>query len=526
MTSPAGGRPSRLLTRIRPGEARAGDQVFFDSRGAILICGPAALAIAAGRQLAKTLRVVVCATGDLVPGSLRANPMVISGRVASVEGCLGRFTVKAQARGGKLADLGPFSGNPDGLFDLVLDLNTPPLVGLEIPPLGYAAPGSEANAIAAAIAHFSTLTGSFGKPRQFHYDPSKCTHAAQGFAGCDLCLAVCPAAAISAGGDGIAVDAGLCQGCATCMLACPTGALSPAGTPPSASLAALLQERERAGRFPDRLLIHELADELPENHAGTDHVLAFPVPAIASAGMEIWLAALAQGVRQVLIRAPAGLPASTRSEMARQVEQAHALLAAIGEAPERIAMSDATASLPVTRSAAASFQALPMPAGEGKRATLLAALARLQSGSLPAGTGKAAALPAGAPFGTVRVDRSSCTLCPACVNVCPTGALSSPGPSLELVEGKCVQCRICEHACPEKAIALETRFLLDSAARDAPQKLQEDARHLCPGCAAPFIAKSLLERTTQTLAAKGMGVDGLARLQYCPDCRSNLRALP
>ena len=33
------------------------------------------------------------------------------------------------------------------------------------------------------------------------------------------------------------------------------------------------------------------------------------------------------------------------------------------------------------------------------------------------------ALPAGAPFGTIELDREACTLCLACVGSCPTSAL-------------------------------------------------------------------------------------------------------
>lgn len=228
--NPKGGRaPAGQLTRVGYGDAGGSpcddDGVVFESRGAVLVSGPAALAVPAGEQLAKTLRVLVCATGAVPRSSLRSNPITISGRIASISGYLGRFTVKAYARDNALADVGPFSPNADGFFDLVLDLNAPPLLTLATKPHGYFAPGAAPEAIAAAIAALAELTGSFRQPRYISYDAARCAHGARGVPGCARCLAACPSAAIASDGERIVIDPHLCQGCAACLLACPTGAL-------------------------------------------------------------------------------------------------------------------------------------------------------------------------------------------------------------------------------------------------------------------------------------------------------------
>ncbi|MDX1401568.1 MAG: 4Fe-4S dicluster domain-containing protein, partial [Kiloniellales bacterium] len=68
----------------------------------------------------------------------------------------------------------------------------------------------------------------------------------------------------------------------------------------------------------------------------------------------------------------------------------------------------------------------------------------------------------GAPFGTVTVDTSGCTLCLACVSACPTSALGdNPDlPQLSFQEDACIQCGLCKNTCPENVIRLVPRFNL------------------------------------------------------------------
>jgi ferredoxin len=220
------------LARIQPGNPTAAAErddsegAVFESRGAVLVTGPAALAVPAGAQLAKTLRVLVCATGTIPGSSLKGNPAVMIGRIAGLGGYLGRFTAKAFARDKALADLGPFSPNPDGFFDLVLDLNAPPLLNPAAGPPGYFAPGAEPAAIGAAITALAELTGRFRLPRYIDYDAALCAHGAQGIPGCARCLTVCQSAAIASAGERVVLDPQRCRGCAACALACPTGALT------------------------------------------------------------------------------------------------------------------------------------------------------------------------------------------------------------------------------------------------------------------------------------------------------------
>ena len=133
------------------------------------------------------------------------------------------------------------------------------------------------------------------------------------------------------------------------------------------------------------------------------------------------------------------------------------------------------------------------------------------------------ALPAGAPFGEVKVNAAACTLCMSCVSACPTHALQDGRglPQLHFREWNCVQCGLCERTCPESAIALAARFLYDEEAREKPRVLHEEQPVCCVACGKPFATRSMLETLSRKLEGHWMFQDEASRrrLQMCEDCR-------
>jgi ferredoxin len=132
------------------------------------------------------------------------------------------------------------------------------------------------------------------------------------------------------------------------------------------------------------------------------------------------------------------------------------------------------------------------------------------------------ALPAGAPFGTITVNRDACTLCLACVGACPEGALldNAEAPQLRLIETKCVQCGICAATCPEHAIALVPQLDLTPAAR-APRVLNEATIFACIKCGKALGTEKMIGAMLSRLASHSMfaGPGALDRLKMCADCR-------
>ncbi len=136
---------------------------------------------------------------------------------------------------------------------------------------------------------------------------------------------------------------------------------------------------------------------------------------------------------------------------------------------------------------------------------------------------KTAALPAGAPFGQIKVDATACTLCMSCVAVCPTSALREGQglPQLNFVERSCIQCGTCQKACPEDAISLDTRFLYDDKARGTQRLLHEEQPACCISCGKPFATRSMLKVMAKKLEDHWMFQSDAdrRRLEMCDDCR-------
>jgi ferredoxin len=132
------------------------------------------------------------------------------------------------------------------------------------------------------------------------------------------------------------------------------------------------------------------------------------------------------------------------------------------------------------------------------------------------------ALPAGAPFGAITVNKETCTLCKACVGACPEGALldSPEAPTLRFIERNCVQCGLCASTCPEDAIRLVPQLLLGPKAKE-PAVLNEAEPFHCTRCAKPFGTKQMVDNMMVKLGGHSMfaGAGALRRLMMCADCR-------
>ena len=132
------------------------------------------------------------------------------------------------------------------------------------------------------------------------------------------------------------------------------------------------------------------------------------------------------------------------------------------------------------------------------------------------------ALPAGAPFGTIVINRDTCTMCLACVGACPEAAIldNIEAPQVRFIESKCVQCGICASTCPEHAITLQPRLSLLPEAK-APRLLNEAKLFACIKCGKPVGTEKMIETMLGKLSGHSMfaGPGALDRLKMCADCR-------
>lgn len=443
----------------------------------------------------------------------------LRGRVSGLQGWLGQF--KAEFVDVLDDDLQRATGNRAARFDLVIDLAQQPLLTRSVLPFGYFAPQSTDH-LWQALAQCRQWVGHFSKPKFFDYEPGLCAHSSFGQSGCARCLDVCGAQAIRSTGEQVEIDPHLCQGCASCTLACPTGALSFVAPNRPTLLTRLTQLLASASHTNPVLLVH--CSSTQPGKVSADVRLS--VESLVAFGEELWFAALAMGVRQLLLWVDEDMPEETRQLLHRRVEMAATMVSASGYAPDALRVIDgrsdlapSPASIPAHRvgTLGADVGSLPL---RSKRALLTRALAQIEA---PAGF-EPVRLLGGAPFGTIEVDRERCTLCSACARICPVAAIryddgvDSGSARLAFAEELCVQCGACERGCPERAIELKAR-LAPASVRGTWRIVATETLSSCLDCGRGFMPQKLLEaniRRSQSSAAPQMMIEQMRR---CPDCR-------
>ncbi len=523
--------------------------VSYQSQGRLLLVGPedrirrAASLLPAG---VKPTLLVTEAVHDAEAADLEAifdataSLAALTLREPGLTGYLGQFQLTGLNGQGERVNLAglcfPQQGFPqqaaavseqprEPRFDLVADLGRAPLFALERPPVGYLHLADD-QGLAERLAELCALTGIFDKPRYFRLDPEACAFTARGVPGCSRCLDVCPTDALKPINGRIQIDPHLCQGFGSCASACPTGAIAyhqpDANTSGDYLLRLLKHYREAGGEVPRLLLAGENEREWVEAELAALPANWLPVwvEESASLGIESWFAALAYGASAVRIALVDDAPASVRALVERELASAAVLLAGAGLAANRIALfnPDAEQDKPISVEPAVAL--LDKPLKGDKRENLFAAFDALWQAN--EGSREPLAVPHGAPYGSVELKESDCTLCMGCVAVCPSRALYAVGhtPGLNFIEQDCIQCGMCEKACPEQAIVLTPRLQPVPEARRAVQSLKAEEAACCIRCGKPFAPASMIRRIQQKLAGHSHFQNEAAqRLLMCEDCR-------
>ena len=435
-------------------------------------------------------------------------------------------------------------------FDLVLDLRAHSAFNRHALPQGYFRDASAAN-----LLRLRELVGEFEKPKFFAYKQKLCAHSRNEKVGCNACVDICSAEAVSSdkSRQQIKVNPNLCVGCGACTTVCPTGALTYAYPPASAQgqqLKTLLSTYQKAGGKDAVILLHsqeagqalvnELgrAAQLKVAHGVPAHVIPVSLWHTASLGLDVWLTALAYGAAQVLVLHTAEEAPQYAEGLQAQMQQAQALLEGLGYAqpgqmPVQLlhatqAMDLDTELQRLTTGKQRLSSSVPLATfavTAEKRSTLGLVVDHLLDHAPVLKTAtppQALALPSdGALFGTVEVNKDSCTLCMSCVSACPAQALqdNQQSPQLRFVEKNCVQCGLCVSTCPEKALNLVPRMLLTPQRKEV-RVLNETQPYGCVRCGKPFGTLKGIEAMIGKLAGHSMFQGAaLERLKMCGDCR-------
>jgi len=459
-----------------------------------------------------------------------------------IQGYLGAFQVQVMDAG-RLHDLAVMSMTETGSFDLILDLSSQPLIASLLLPLGYYH-GNTDSALHDALNELPEMVGDFDKPRYFDYDPTRCAHSRSSLKGCSRCIDVCAADAIQTQGDEVVVNPFMCQGCGSCATVCPSGAMTYAWPRPTDAIARTREMYDNATTpITSLLLYRQSEDEQADSAFETSlpaHVIAVAVEEVTAYGIDYWASMLAAGFQQIVLGVAEALDTDAGSFLLRQIDFLERVLQGLGyehptavvALPIRIseqddkqqaaltAVLDKSATLTPRKEVSARFATQ-----NDKRHTFRMAIDQLAASQWTSdGASEAVVdLPDSNPFGQVQVNRQDCTLCMACVSVCPAGALldGQELPKLRFIESNCVQCGMCEKACPENVISLDSRFVVDSVAARATTTLNEEQPFHCVQCHKAFATQKMITGMMSKLAGHWMFSDekALHRLRMCEDCR-------
>jgi len=575
--------------------------VPFKSEGRLLIIGPLDQAEKAAAMVADVLQVTIFAQGaGEAGGSQERQFPIIAGQLQSLSGWLGAFDVSwtdsnpinldlctrcnacvqacpenaigldyqidmnlcnasracvkvCQSAGA--IDFNRVPAETSEKFDLILDLRQAGATGPQFlqhaPPQGYFKWDGRDLAM---LIKLRDMVGEFEKPKFFAYKQKLCAHSRNETVGCNACVDICSAEAISSdkSRQQIKVNPNLCVGCGACTTVCPTGALTyayPKAQEQGLKIKTLLSTYHAAGGKDAVLMLHsqeaglkvveelgraaqlKLAKGMPAN------VIPMSLWHTASLGLEVWLTAVAYGAHQVLVLCTHEEAPQYLEGLEAQMAVAQSLLAGLGYEGVHFQIVRAKNGMDLDASlqanAAAKAQAKwkkQVPAvyakyavAPEKRSTLELALDHLSEHAPSAlqADNSVIALPAASPLGALKVNADKCTLCLSCVSACPASALQdNPDlPQLRFIEKNCVQCGLCATTCPEDAIELTPQFLRTPERKQA-RVLNQSQPYGCVKCGKPFGTLKAIEAILGKLAGHSMFQGAaLERLKMCGDCR-------
>lgn len=480
-----------------------------------------------------------------VPGEDRPKGNV-PGRVVEIRGHLGNFQLTVEGDGG--------SDRKTVTADQVIAVyahGAPPRSGLHT-GLHLLTP-EEAGETKSVAARVLDLVGEFVRPDYLLYDPEPCAAGRAEFHGCGVCIEACPHDALWREGFRIGMDPLTCEGCGACVSACPTSAmkfLAPSEAQIDGQVKALLEPLagETRGSLRPAVVFHcgeKGADVLraagEESGSYGENILPVEVPCLRFVSEALMLRAFRLGAAGVALLGCAECPHGKRPLLMAKLDLVRSVLDAFGFGSERLALipaSDGLLEAAVLSIAAfgASLGPPPLPDAPASRPDLtnremlkdalevFMDAAGREPGKVVQGTPL--------PFGEVRVNAEGCTLCGACVFVCPTHALGMHEASKPLVNEKtlqfhhldCVACGMCVPACPEKVVALARDLTVDADALSHRPKAR-DEMVLCAKCGREFINKKALDTImgrVLSLPQLGDTFAGERRdiLKMCPDCRA------
>lgn len=331
----------------------------------------------------------------------------------------------------------------------------------------------------------------------------RCVVVRNRHASCRRCVKACPADAITVRNNELTLDNHACVSCGACTVACPVEALVPLD-PSDAELAT---GAARSADALDGCAVIACARIASKDLGDPTKYTIVPCMARVDEGMLVELAAA--GVSRIMLVDGSCRTCKyrdTESGVDEAVEQARALIAAMGGATEVVRASEFPAEALLEDRASlygqerrGFFSRSSRRAREASVKTAEVMVFKEFEQRMPSlkerlGVTAAGAMPwlvaqrrerlmdsldqLGTPtvetidsrqFGTVSIDEEKCSACGMCAVFCPTGALKKSderpedgvGSYLEFQAFDCANCRMCADVCMKKCLTVSTEVSAD-----------------------------------------------------------------
>ena len=354
--------------------------------------------------------------------------------------------------------------------------------------------------------------------------------------GCSLCVSSCPQEAVSLKEGSAFIDKDKCTACGACLPSCPAGAISSPLLDPAVldlSLESLLPRGETEHEPRVVLIYSEDTEPLLTRERGSLplQLLELRLPCIGALSPWLLLRSFDLGADGVAI-VPCSPSCRHRCEVERwkqTVRFVQALLVKLGMDSIRIRVFPVVGegAEPLANLFGAFLEKVKeigpskLCNGRGKeeKLSLVALLHDLGKRFNINGSGLSGAE---IPFGIVRVrpGDKACTLCGACPDQCPTGAISLwEGADLSQLlfdHSHCIVCEACVKVCPEQVLWMEKT--LDFSRLGETTVLAEDRMARCQRCGKGIAPLTMMRKIQDQLAGKKAATpSGLG--EFCPDCR-------
>ena len=361
-------------------------------------------------------------------------------------------------------------------------------------------------------------------------DEVRCT----GGRGCAVCLASCPQEAISLKDGAAHIDKDKCTACGACVPSCPQEAISSPLLDPEildASLQSLLCQ-DGVELQTKVVLITSEAGALVTNEKGSlsPRLVEVRLPCMGALSPWLLLRSLDLGAAGIGV-IPCTPFCRDRCQPRWQpiIRFVRALLVKLEIEPGRIEVFSSSEDGP--QSSADFLQAfvekvkemgparLRERRGSGKQLNLVALLKELRDRFNLDGTSLSGDE---VPFGIVRIntDDKTCTLCGACPDRCPAGAVTlqkgPDSPQLLFDHSRCIACGACVKVCPEQVLRLEKK--LDFSRLGVKTVLAEDRMVHCRNCGKEIAPLAMMRKIQDQLGRK-KGNTSVGLAEFCPDCR-------